>query len=249
MSSSSIKVTVVEDRVALDAANCRLRDREKDDPFAEHVAKVYSIDPIVQSAFDELLNDDPKISLEGIYHLRVKRLPPGGGDRLKAVVKTLCRSDRKTDPKILREISFNCRAIEADEAVDVMAIIANSAPNVDISRTGAVVDLAMVPGPHAEKVLLDLVANKDSPVYWEALAWLGSRHNKAVIQPLLATAADPKSEKRLVAIRVLGRFFRDRPDATSALDAALHDNDREVRKTAKEAIEWKDIDPEMLSDW
>jgi hypothetical protein len=250
LTSDPFSVTIVDDRAALELANERLRDREQADPFARHVAEVYGIDPIVKASLEQLLDGDPKFAHGASLHLGgVRRLPSGGGELLKRAVSKLCHADKGTfDFNLLRNISFDCRGIQYKDAVDAMVIIAKSAPDLMDVRRMAVMDIGLNDCPEADHALLDIAADKDSPLYWDALFQLGRRHNPAALKPLLEAASDPQSDRRSFALDGLVEF-RDRPEVRHAIEAALHAKDPAVRESANMTLDWKQPDFEFVGAW
>jgi hypothetical protein len=251
MQSAPISVEIVEDRAALNLAHQQLLNREKNDAFSEYVTQAYSIDPIVQTWLNQLLDDDPNVGLEasGRLHYRVIRYPSGGDAILKQAAKKFCRQGTgKAEKNLLRQISLICRGVQTDDAIDAMVIIANSAADVEYTRQMAVSDLGDVPGVRAEKALIDLAADQDSPVYWKALSCLAHRHNPVALKPLIRAATDPNSTQRPFALVALTEF-RDMPEVRRALDTAAQDENAKVREAAKKALEWQKFNPDKSIHW
>jgi hypothetical protein len=250
MTAAPITVTIVEDRKALVAAESDLRAQESKDPFARHVAEVYSIDPIVATWLEDLLNDDPNVGLDACGELqRVIRLPPNGDDFLKKAAIKFCHPGTgKAERDILREISLISRGIGTDNAIDAILIIATSAVDEDDVRSLAVSDLAGIPGPRSERALLDLASDDNSPVYWQALVGLADRHNSAALRPLLQAATDTNSDHRSFALVAL-TAFRDLPEVRAALNAGLTDKNASVRAAARKALEWMEFGSGEMIQW
>ncbi len=246
MSSKPMTITIVDDPKSVDLANRRILDREKDEPFARHVAECYGIDPIVLSWLGQLLDDDPKVGFKAMGELQhAIRLPPGGGAFFKKAAAKFCHPGTGTDEaNLLREISLICSHLQTDDAIDAIVIIANTAVSKQYARKMAVLDLREVPGRRAERALLDLVGDKDSPVYWDALFCLAARHDVIAVKPLLQIATDPNAALQCSAIATLSHF-RDLPEVRDALNKALNDASPNVRKSAKSALEDTKLDPAM----
>ena len=234
MSSKPLKVTIVEDRAALEVANKKLLDRKGAEPFAKFVAETYSIDPVVQTWLDQLLDDDIKVGMKAIGHLQnVSRFPPGGDKVFLEAAQKFCGPKSSVAEKNrLRYISLICRRIHTDNATDAIATIASSAADEKYARHCAALDLAGIPGERAEKALLALAADKDSPIYWDALLGVARHKNTMAVKPLLQAATDPKAANRAIAMRALGDF-RDVPEVRSVLTAAAEGEDSTVTRVQK----------------
>ncbi len=103
-------------------------------------------------------------------------------------------------------------------------------------RGQAISFLAAFPQKKAEDALLDLAADKNSPVCLAAVGGLAVRHNAAALGPLLEAAKDPAH--CAFAMQALGNF-RDNPAARESLNAGLNDPNELVRSRAKEALDQK----------
>lgn len=250
MTAKPLRVRIVKDPGALTIAEIKLQSREAADPFARHVAEVYSIDPVVRTWLAKLLDDDPRVGLDACGELQgVIRLPSGGDEYLReAAIKFSHPGTGQAERNLLREISLISRGIGTENSVDAIVTIATQAADEDYVRKMAVSDLAGVPGAQATDALEKLAADENSPVYWEALGGLANRHNTSALKPLIRAAKDAQSKHRCFAILALTEF-RDLSEVREMLNADLTDPDAKVRASAKNALEWKEFDPETQIRW
>jgi HEAT repeat protein len=241
MIAEPITVTIKEDRRARIAAEKTIVLRADEEPFLWHVARVYSLDPVVETWLRQLLDPDPKVAFLAVGHLQhVRRLPPGGDASLKEAALKHCRpKSGKLDLNLLHYISLIAGQIRTDEALDVvLMIVEGCAP--EWPSTTAVEYLAGFPQKRAEDALISIAEKKDAAAYWDAINGLAKRGNRLALDPLKRAAADlgPERrtrERRFFAIRALSSL-RKYPEAREILNNALSDPDPDVKRCAEMAL-------------
>lgn len=203
--------------------------------FGRFLSYKYPREAVTRQLVQDLAADDAGAAFVAARALFAQRTLPEGTGATIAAAMTKQLAAKPSNGNLLVYLAILAANIGTDEARAPVLALAKS-DEYDEVRMHAVESLATFKQPEASAELRGLLKEWEPRVRLAAAAALAARGDATAIEVLVGVAQDKTSQWRGDALRPLANFPDD-PRAETTIRKGLDDEDRNVRESAKDALE------------